>query len=70
MDKTIKLSDSDRVICATYLVLYYLNYFFKDETICLSFLLENYTGKYKKEFKNLPIDLSMEYMKLMKGEFS
>ena len=32
MDKTIKLSDSDRVICATYLVLYYLNYFFKDET--------------------------------------
>ncbi|WP_242257685.1 thiopeptide-type bacteriocin biosynthesis protein [Streptococcus thoraltensis] len=63
MDNAMELSDNERLICATYLVLYYLNYFFKDKATRHSFLLENYTGKYKKEFKNLPI----EYMKSMNG---
>ncbi|HEP4524738.1 TPA: thiopeptide-type bacteriocin biosynthesis protein, partial [Streptococcus pyogenes] len=52
---------------ATYLVLYYLNHFFKDKETRRSFLFENYTGKYKKDFKNLPIDLPIEYMKILNG---
>ena len=67
MNHIISLSENERLVCATYLVLYYLNYFFKDEVTKCSFLLENYTGKYKKEFKNLPIDLPIEYMKSLKG---
>ncbi|MGT2784958.1 lantibiotic dehydratase [Streptococcus merionis] len=67
MNNTIEFSDNERLICATYLVLHYLNYFFKDKETRLSFLFENYTGKYKKEFKNLPIDLPIEYMKSLNG---
>lgn len=67
MNHSIGLSDNEKVICATYLVLYYLNHFFKDESTRVSFLLENYTGKYKKEFKNLPIDLPVEYTKSLNG---
>lgn len=67
LNNTIDFSDDERLICATYLVLYYLNQFFVDKETRHSFLLENYTGKYKKEFKNLPIDLPIEYMKSLNG---
>ncbi|HEQ9612769.1 TPA: thiopeptide-type bacteriocin biosynthesis protein, partial [Streptococcus pyogenes] len=67
LNNTIEFSDDERLVCATYLVLYYLNHFFKDKETRRSFLFENYTGKYKKDFKNLPIDLPIEYMKSLNG---
>ncbi|HEP5274015.1 TPA: thiopeptide-type bacteriocin biosynthesis protein, partial [Streptococcus pyogenes] len=67
LNNTIEFSDDERLVCATYLVLYYLNHFFKDKETRRSFLFENYTGKYKKDFKNLPIDLPIEYMKILNG---
>lgn len=67
LNNTIEFSDDERLVCATYLVLYYLNHFFKDKETRRSFLFENYTGKYKKEFKNLSIDFPIEYTKSLNG---
>ncbi len=67
VNNCLNLSYDEKLLLASFMILNYVEKFYNDTDNMMIFLKNNYTNKFKKEFKNLSLDYSIEYNKYREG---